>query len=646
MVLLSSKYNIASSIDTRLTISVMKKLLPFIIAMMACLVAPAKVIYVAFDASGNNDGTSWTHAYKNFSDALSNAGWNGDSIFIKAGFYYPDRRSNGQTQANKSREFTFFVNKPLSIFGGFAGTEAKPEDRNLAVFTTVLSGNIGDAGDDDDNVYHVLSLQSTTNIVLDGLLVRDGNADGSGNDANGAGLTGKNFTQLAMYNVEFRENEADEKGGGFYITGINNLIAQDVCACGNEAEFGGGAYLTNLTSTTLERFKAINNEAGALGGGLYLRQFSSFRAVNALFFQNEAEEGGAVYTWQFTSGEFINSAFHNNEADAGTSIMASQHSSVLLYNSILWNDGNQGANDHLESNQSSGSTIYHSILQGSKDDGGVWQASAVDGGSNIDADPMFEDPDGADNIVCTADDNFYLNPASPALNSGSSSGISDFPTEDLNGDDRIQGGTVDLGPYEGSGAIATFPVEWLDFSAAWSGQAQRSVDLVWATAQEINSQAFVVERSIDQARTWASIGQVSAAGYSDDIKRYSFSDEQAGELLGVNLQYRIKQVDLDGAFSYSTVQNVSMNHDLANAIQVYPNPARENLYLATDLPRGIEVREISVLDLSGKTLIHQAIYDGSQEVYQLSLGQLKPGSYVVRISHNQGQAGQLIRVLP
>ncbi|MEM9987677.1 MAG: T9SS type A sorting domain-containing protein, partial [Bacteroidota bacterium] len=285
-------------------------------------------------------------------------------------------------------------------------------------------------------------------------------------------------------------------------------------------------------------------------------------------------------------------------------------------------------------------------LQGSSGSGASWSVGTIDGGNNLDADPMFTDPDGADDIPCTADDNFYLDPSSPALNSGSSNGISDFPTEDLNGDDRVQDGIVDIGPYEGSGAVATFPVEWLGFTAAWSGQAQRSVDLSWATAQEINSQAFVIERSIDQARTWASIGQVSAAGYSDDIRRYAFSDQQAGELLGVNLQYRIKQIDLYGAFSYSTVQNVSMNHDLANTIQVYPNPARENLYLATDLARGIEVSEISVLDLSGKTLISQTIYEGSQEVYQLSLGQLKPGTYVVHLRHNQGQAGQLIRVLP
>ena len=77
----------------------------------------------------------------------------------------------------------------------------------------------------------------------------------------------------------------------------------------------------------------------------------------------------------------------------------------------------------------------------------------VEGGwpgiGNIDADPLFVDADGLDNVMGTADDNLRLLGGSPCLNAGNNLAVPPSLTADLDGNPRIINGTVDMGPYEG-----------------------------------------------------------------------------------------------------------------------------------------------------------------------------------------------------
>ncbi|HAK79668.1 MAG TPA: hypothetical protein DCM71_22850 [Runella sp.] len=112
------------------------------------------------------------------------------------------------------------------------------------------------------------------------------------------------------------------------------------------------------------------------------------------------------------------------------------------------------------------------------------------------------------------------------------------------------------------------PVQLMYFRG--KAEAER-VRLSWATALEINSSHFNVERSTD-LKEFSTIGKLTSAGDSRQLINYSFLDE--APLPGVNY-YRLKQVDKDGTSDYSKIIAVSPQAE-ATQFVIYPNPSDGN----------------------------------------------------------------------
>ena len=117
------------------------------------------------------------------------------------------------------------------------------------------------------------------------------------------------------------------------------------------------------------------------------------------------------------------------------------------------------------------------------------------------------------------------------------------------------------------------PVELLSFDAKPSGNV---VKLSWVTANEINNDYFVVERSEDTIN-FLPIKNVDGAGNSSSILNYYTIDENP--LTGINY-YRLKQTDFDNNFTYSEIKKVRFGKNLPDeniAIEsIWPNPFMEN----------------------------------------------------------------------
>ncbi len=125
---------------------------------------------------------------------------------------------------------------------------------------------------------------------------------------------------------------------------------------------------------------------------------------------------------------------------------------------------------------------------------------------------------------------------------------------------------------------------------------------------------------------------MAAAGSTDKPQAYAFGDARppAG-----TAYYRLRQVDADGAVSYSPVRAVRREATgAAPGFALAPNPAQARVALdRRALPAGPALAVVA--DLSGRTLLRQAL-PADDEHPILDLQKLPAGLYQVRVE----QAGR------
>jgi hypothetical protein len=157
------------------------------------------------------------------------------------------------------------------------------------------------------------------------------------------------------------------------------------------------------------------------------------------------------------------------------------------------------------------------------------------------------------------------------------------------------------------------PIELLSFDAEAAGE---DVVCQWSTASEINNDYFLLERSAD-AETFVPVVKVNGygAGVSNQVLSYRHVDE--GICYGT-VYYRLKQVDLDGAFTYSHTVAVKCL-DAIGKIAVFPNPVLEKLTLTGSPLIGAAIK-ISVYNVIGdKVMEKNFLVDPSQKSTSLEI---------------------------
>ena len=163
------------------------------------------------------------------------------------------------------------------------------------------------------------------------------------------------------------------------------------------------------------------------------------------------------------------------------------------------------------------------------------------------------------------------------------------------------------------------PVRLLSFTAQASGPA--AVQLAWATASELGSAYFALERSPDGV-AFAEIGRVAAAGTSTTAHTYTYLDAVLPPGAGV-LYYRLRQVDADGSVAYSPVRAVA---PAGAGLVLFPNPAVSGAAQLLGVAPGTVVQ---VFDRLGRLVLSTAA-DATGLAQLLLPGQPATGLYVVR----------------
>ena len=183
----------------------------------------------------------------------------------------------------------------------------------------------------------------------------------------------------------------------------------------------------------------------------------------------------------------------------------------------------------------------------------------------------------------------------------------------------------------------SFPVEWLGFDVEWTG---RSATLEWSTAIEQNADYFSIERSSD-ARVFEAIGQVGANGTTNQPSFYRFDDLSAAEQ-GKQLYYRLRQVDFNGQFMYSSTIELAPT-ELASDIflSVYPNPANDVVNVEWKNGNNDTETILQVRTINGQ-LISTVHLPAGQSVQQLMVSDWASGTYLMTIQGEQPVTKRLI----
>jgi hypothetical protein len=164
--------------------------------------------------------------------------------------------------------------------------------------------------------------------------------------------------------------------------------------------------------------------------------------------------------------------------------------------------------------------------------------------------------------------------------------------------------------------------------------------LQWKTDNEMNTAAFIIERSID-GRIYRSIGSVTSAN-SPGKHYYDFTDPNITSLGITDFYYRLKQTDIDGNYTYSNIVILSVTGG-KNFVLFYPNPVKDKINMTINVSQK-EKMQWQMTDNLGRR-VNSGSYDLSPGSVSISIdmANLSSGMYLIRL--NSSSLQKVIKVI-
>lgn len=354
----------------------MNKFLLFLISfvLLTLRISAQSVIYVDATATGTNNGSNWANAFTELADAIAYAN---DSLVVRRiniaeGTYKPQYFVDSFTTDDRHKTFVI-KRSSLSLYGGYEAGGSNV--RNINVFSTVLSGDIGIPNDSLDNCNWIIAMAGNFNrpidsITIDGLKIKNAYSNSTyGATINGivgymnrgggiyaVGVRELNLTSVELSNnysatagaaiyssesitnlrqIRFSHNHSRYSGGAVFLSGrYHNFI--DVIFQNNVSDSLGGALYCGA-SISLTRSSFIGNSASVAGAAYFINSFNSSSPLsNCLFDSNIATTyGAAIVSRHALDFHILQSKFVNNRAPNGI-IYIYNHSSQIVQSTRLY----------------------------------------------------------------------------------------------------------------------------------------------------------------------------------------------------------------------------------------------------------------------------------------------------------------------
>jgi len=490
-----------------------------------------------------------------------------------------------------------------------------------------------------------------------------GNFDGVAQSSQGYGCyqSGVPNVKDYPYNITLKNNLIEGKrrsvvlykAGSHNIFGNEIILNQTVAAnVTNEAIYAVDVdtnAVVNIYNNKISKISSVTNAANNGNTGISIESLGTYNIYNNMIYGFELTAANLVAYLRGIKNSSataivnlnFNSVYMNNISDIGTGTVT--YDGILisngtndLKNNIVFSAETDFANYCINRTGALGTlnSDYNDLYSISAVNGNVgywntaaaqtlaaWQTASAGDANSLNVNPQF---------VSTTDLHLSTNTSLVVGKGIAVAGITnDFDNE-----------TRDAIPEIGADEYPNWiPVELVSFKADFNNN---KVILSWQTATELNSSHFVIERKSNSE--WDVIGQVNSAGNSTQIIDYSFVDENVSS---TTLYYRLKQVDLDGSYSYSKEVEVNTLVPSVFALnQNYPNPFNPITRISYSVPFDSKVT-ISVYSLTGELvaeLVNQDVSAGSHQV-DFDGSSLASGVYMYRMQAGTFNASKKLILL-
>lgn len=199
---------------------------------------------------------------------------------------------------------------------------------------------------------------------------------------------------------------------------------------------------------------------------------------------------------------------------------------------------------------------------------------------------------------------------------------------------QTRNGLTSFSPFAVEDSKQSLPIELLFFEAHRLNK--NNVKLDWSTESETNNLGFEIERMLDSESTFSKIDWVDGSGTTINLVNYQLNDLNPYQ--GVSY-YRLKQIDIDGSFSYSPTRAVAgySNGNNSNVL-MYPVPVSNNLTLDFSNWEGTDTKiTIKVIDVYGRVLFAKKAPIQQYSIITLPEVQyLLPGTYFLTARSDSG----------
>ncbi|MCU0359897.1 MAG: T9SS type A sorting domain-containing protein [Bacteroidia bacterium] len=454
------------------------------------------------------------------------------------------------------------------------------------------------------------TLTLANNLSANGCGFRGGSASANFYSG-GTGCTTTEYIRTSNH------TRAGRKGEGIYrTTNINFLHARGKLLNGggggseriNCGGGGGGNFTTGGTGGIGWSCTPPGPGGGGLGGLSLSAQISAFR-----IFMGGGGGGGQQNDSQGTAGGngggivlIKASAIITSGACAGRSISANGNSVTGLTNDGQ-GGGGAGGSIVLEVGSWSIAAGCQLTVSANGGNGGTANTSTHAGGGG-----------GGQGVVIyssaqpTSNLSTLTNNGTPGCNNNSN------PCTNLAG---APSGSNGNGVF--SGLNNPLPVE---LSTFYLQRKNASVQLHWETSSEKSNLYFEVQRSAN-TEDWQTLTRIEGANTSSIIRQYEYLDKDAPNDL---TYYRLKQMDKDGSFQYSTILFADGTETDGIHVSIFPNPVEEELTLKISSEAMIRISQLEIYNSKGQRVYEHpksALNDVFQEKEVNLVQNLEPGLY-------------------